>query len=334
MWAQGLIAVRPTESPSFTLTPHGVLARVPVIDKLETSGRRAVALFYGDAHEAYGLHVERCLDMDNRIRSLYHVYSDSDLHYRIVHLTHQDLSSDCVPVWKDIYLSRIPPFRAGPEIQTLPVTLKYVNASPSSPFQIWDGPVICLEVEPKLEDVSTIPLAEWAGVPPLALLWSFRYPLGEECFVEVVLGVCGKHGGKHWATTRVLGMGGTSPERACLPEEWRQDCAADTHACERDHIELWPRTRGESREREFCVGHVLTYELSFDAAQEDGRTLRMFGPLVKTSAGTVAEEVLPLEGVSEVEIMIDTKNEQGWHSRGADVLVEEDERRRKRRKIE
>ena len=281
MWDTSSARPEAADLPTFTRTPYGVLAHVPVLEYLDET--HAILLLFGDAHEAYGIHLLRCLDADARNRLLYH--TDDSYDCRIVHLT-LDAQRYAVPVWKDIYLTDAPPFRA--EQAPLPSSLKFVNISPSSPFQVTKDIVDLGDF--KLVEVSAIPFG-WAGSPPLALLYS---SILDDRFV-VKAGWCAKED-THWATLTMMsakagasksypGSPANESPRSPAGAGWKrlEEPVSDAHRCPKDHVVGWRHGGGEGgqRWRAFTLRFsqvTLEVRVTFAEwmmAREEGRTLTM-----------------------------------------------------------
>lgn len=268
------------ESPTFTLTQHGVLAHLPVIDISESNC--IIALIAGDAHEAYGLNLIRCLEPENHRRALYHTL---DPWNRLVHCTPDSISPGTKPVWKDVYIAHIPPFRSRQlEDHHLPLSLRYLNTGLSSPFWVPEH-ILSSLFGAVLDKVSTIPFG-WTGSPPLALQLSIitdrGYRKEKTVQVVVIIGRCAS-ANTQWATAGLLAQ--TAGDVTTLLTRGRLldvDPApvVDAHACESDHIVHWPERDGR-REKTF----YMTKNRSGDA----------MGIILRFSPCLMAREVLMMD---------------------------------------
>ena len=312
-----------TDVPSFTTTPYGVLAHVPFIERPGT--QLGVVVLFGNADYAYGLPIEQCLDSNDR--SHHPLYALYHRHWYIVCLTPEDIREHSAPAWRDVYLSRLPPFETASENSPveIPLTVKYMNVSPSSPFRVNAGPEVKFSSWLKLMDASTIPLTGWTGSPPLTLLFKVRRPVAPRVkfLIVVAIGVCSRTR-KHWATTAILR---THPQAGRSHPAWQRDGIVDAHACETDHIDQWQERDGHRWKAIEAVSkrpkwHIITYFRSLPAAAR--RESQILEANVEESIDYPGwEDVLGAEMGDEHEH--DPENEEVSEGEGEDDEGEDDE---------
>ena len=215
------------------MTPHGVLARVPVIS--QDSSQLIVLLFCSTAGHPLGLILNKCEDVMSPLGPCF-VVNEASLVYLDSLPDDYDIDfSTCTPIWRNIYISQ------GPQIESQPMI---INRSRDSPFHIPASTLAELRAEGYQATPLPIPGSPlqpipWTGCPAFAFECRSS---PSNCFV-VRLGRCCLRRGEHppggncrigplWA---VIEDGDRGPTR---PSE------AGAHACPRDHINRWNhRTR-------------------------------------------------------------------------------------------
>ena len=156
--------------PSFTTTPYGVRAHIPIIDLPYLS---IAVLFCRYNNVPVGLALSRCPSGADPHRPLYHCNHEAFRHVSLSIAEEQSLR----PEWKTVYIIAQPPFRAdtfvGPSQRPLIRTPLYTNTTRSTPFRV---PAAALEA-PGLRCVAAIPtklFMGWAGDPPLTLVYEYQ----------------------------------------------------------------------------------------------------------------------------------------------------------------
>ena len=275
------VVYEPNKLPTFSLTPHGVLAHVPIISEGDAGGLIAV-LFCASGGHPLGLILNECEGLTSPIGPLHCVGE-----VRLVHLDdlpeeYRNNASACTPVWRDVYISLSRP---------VPHALMFINRSRESPFHIPSSTLSALHSEgfkvtqlPVPGTPDPLPLG-WAGCP--AFVFECRSSPANVFVVR--LGRCCPLRGEH------------SMDTACRPGQpwavvksgdWEPVNAKDAgaHVCATDHINRWA-----GRRLTFSVSIItvdpftgfgeLMVTLSFKKAPWNGDTLILhleIGDVVQT----------------------------------------------------
>ena len=258
-----------TGIPTFTITPYGILAHLPVI----RTSRVSIAVLYSAQDDVQlGLHLQSCSHSIDPLRPLYHLSqtrfpssndSNVETNVRLIGFsetrsasTFRMFGEEVTAEWKTIYLINRPQASAS-----LPPRIP-MNRSVSTPFRLSRGLVEELQQN---ADVPLLPHSiqsgamlqfPWKGSPPATLQFSVKVGERRNWFsgdsdiqygiVEVHLGCCnrgsqsssGRHPrgfGKHWANIR-LALDADSPFTSGVVDT-RQ--VASSHDCSEDHIDDW-----------------------------------------------------------------------------------------------
>ena len=259
-----------TGIPSFTITPYGILAHLPVI----RTSRISIAVLYSAQDDVQlGLHLQRCSHSIDPLRPLYHLSqtrlppskdSNAEITVRLIGFsetrspsTFRMFGEEVTAEWKSIYLINRAPQASISDPPRIPM-----NRSVFTPFRLSRGLVEELQ---RHTDVPLLPHSirsgamlqfPWKGSPPAVLQFSVK--LGERRnwfsgdsnmqygIVEVRLGCCentmpsckGRPPklGKHWANVRAV-LDADSPFNSRMAEDER---LVPSHDCSEDHICDWP----------------------------------------------------------------------------------------------
>ena len=261
--------------PTFTITPHGVLAHIRVLEftfglvaflsctesfpksEKETSSLSLCLYPFHGGETSLNLPIFRARSNGPRLMTI----PPSKMPAALVQAR-----------WKDIYITHVPPFRRA-EIWPLPLPLMRLNSVHAPPFWVPKETVAAKKYIQFL-DVTEIPLG-WTGTPPAALLFDTVYfqktlPDGKPdkdsevrtFYVRVTLGRCDRGGPessrRHWAVVEIK----KSTVRGM--EDLLEDEPEDTHVCKDDHIKRWERGRDGRRAKRISVKFPGPPEIPLD----------------------------------------------------------------------
>ncbi|TBU37117.1 hypothetical protein BD309DRAFT_657196 [Dichomitus squalens] len=219
--------------PTFTNTPYGVLAHIPII---EAHDLIIAPLFCCNYGRQLGLLLSRCPNAIDPARPLYHIcfrFRDSRFDSRLIDLgssfaTFQLNGKRVTAQWKTVYLADRPP-------STPPPTRVPMNRSMFTPFRLprahlrdlerhWDVQPLCR---------GGIPGRLWNGL--ISFSFSPRQPVGgglpSQTFT-IYLGRCaeGVTLGAHWVRVTFKAP----------PDQHSRDASNGAHDCSLAHVRDWP----------------------------------------------------------------------------------------------
>ena len=218
--------------PSFTITPHGILARLLIHEA--SSGKYAIAYmswFSKRLQRSLGLLLVPCPHLTDPVRPLYCVFQSMRL-----------ISPESVGrgawQWKEVNLVHRPP----PGIETEQIASIPIDLPVSTPFRFWHFHTFLRELSLNstfvLSSVDAPPLP-WSGNPPVKFIFKglFDQAASHRHAFAIHLGRCASTGA-HWARVQFsmeLREGSAWATTSATPYE-----ALQTHACPTDHIQEWP----------------------------------------------------------------------------------------------
>ena len=241
------LAVEQVRVLSFSVTPYGVLAQVPVIRK---NGLTIAVLFWLRGHHHLGLIIAPC-PRSARAPLSYDIGLGGSPCYRLILLGHAvsdgryRLFGETVSAyWSEIYLShRPPPGMRANAVPTLPIPM---CLGTSAPFRFRER-----DIERILKKFDILrfwpdhsPL-DWTGFPPATftfcdstLSWGFALHLGR-CIpgsrppsLSAPLDSPGdSYSGEHWVYMQFYDVGQAEPQPFTPPE---------FHTCLEHHLSRWP----------------------------------------------------------------------------------------------
>ena len=267
-----------TSPPAFSITPHGICARLPVMEMSYKGITFYLAFLFctqviNDDRKHLALILLRCPDNVNSIAPIYHCTCISNRSIRLVALSEDTLHSSPWPrSWTMLHVSAKPPFRADtapPPSSDLLLyrTLRFTNITNTVPFRVppeaqkVDGHV-CSGF---LAATITIQDGGWTGTSPLTLFYHKESYVGSFPAFAVCLGVCTDTlGAQHWAHVHGTTLGDEM-------EVVRRHGVYGNHICAQDHVSAWPRAS-----RKFDASwRQVTLTFTVCPMNETGRTLVM-----------------------------------------------------------
>ncbi|KAI1795382.1 HET-domain-containing protein [Ganoderma leucocontextum] len=230
-------------TPSFSITPYGIRAHVPVIEGPDFSVAMLRCL-EGKKKQTIGLILTPCYSSLDQTRPLYHTAWRQRMWRTVLlgesfanpHLFGQRVS----PQWRDIYIADRPP----PAPATILCTPSDYTLSPPFRFPM-ENLETCLGDYGSLVEVSQQRFG-WAGSPPVVFKFQHRFIYAT---IYVSFGRCSSGSsqsrrgdcspsalqpGPHWAFVLFDARNGQSSAADMAPQ----------HVCAKDHIADWP---GRSR---------------------------------------------------------------------------------------
>ncbi|KAM5542366.1 hypothetical protein V8D89_003825 [Ganoderma adspersum] len=227
--------------PTFSVTPHGVLAHIPVIQLPEYM--IAMLFWRSDQDDHLGLRLNPCNGSVSSSRLLYDAHPGED---RIVPLgVDKDgyFTVDGQPfdvVWKKLYIAhRPPPDTPTPDAATslyMPLNLGVLI-----PFRIPGKNIQALHASTRLRLVSVSEMSlPWTGSPPITLTFQPDEDDAVLPGIDLHLGRCTRsvpgraRSGHHWAQLVF------HPSHADRKDTSLHGDGDEDHMCSEDHIDDWP----------------------------------------------------------------------------------------------
>ena len=232
---------KPSVFPTFTNTPYGIFARLPLI---QASSRQIAVLFCSIDGDPLGLVLTPCPDGVDAELPLYHTASPE---IRLVRIKNLMRSHTITPQGsKNIYFAH----RPSASLDPLPRSVALINGCLHPPFRIPHNHIRALAAEQKVRLVraTDVPFP-WNGSQPMALVFE-NAAVGRKYFWIVTLGRCTGQASASGAAMQGEDSGtNTSPPGA----HWAtiQQCSyqynplpggppSPAHSCATDHIDEWP----------------------------------------------------------------------------------------------
>ena len=227
--------------PTFSITPHGILAYIP----LGHCDLGTISIFFWSSSNdsRMGLRLIPCPNSIDPSRPLYDIDSSEE---RIASLRRDErgqlLYRDSIITieWKEIYLAHRPPPEKLPLEQTQSLYMP-LNLGILTPFRIPGSQLGLLYYNTglRLAEITAVQLP-WDGYEPFML--TFRVPTEERPMrtsfpgITIHLGRCARSVpdgqlGPHWAKLMFHPFGSAGP---------RARPGSVTHSCSEDHINVWP----------------------------------------------------------------------------------------------
>ena len=233
---ESLASLLEDDIPSFSITPHGILAHIPVVEHPTIKNTVLAILASSKIRNVnIGLLLYQCVDQTYPMsRRPFHCVS-SFWNSRVIRF--QKLSDEFQPKWRDIYISHTPSLNTTIDPK-MPPAITSTRSELAPPFRLREQLLKHLPEYLNLDATTSIPPG-WDGTPPLAL--RFRASLPRRAVqIILTLGRCthttstdastAERRHMHWARIDI-----ESTSKSTMPEPMREP-VADNHRCAVDHI--------------------------------------------------------------------------------------------------